>query len=153
MKSWQLLTLIIIVISFAAVLLFPRVLNTTALRLDTSHSALENYIVYLETQRERCYNHIILLGTQNERQLQLLKIELYDYLNALINIQSTIKYDNLIDSELNTSIELDRNFIEQTIDAIETKDEQLLVNISEIYYELLEYQRLLRLEIAGNFSY
>ncbi|MGN7478403.1 hypothetical protein ACTHOQ_11140 [Solibacillus silvestris] len=144
MKRWKLMLLILSLLIITLLIKFPLNLNASSSKpADFTGDVVKNYTEDLRPQREACYNDILLLGTLTNPQLQARKIELQAYLNELNDIKNVIISNNINNRNLYTSIELDIMLIKNTLRAIETKDESYLSDVSEMYYNLLQYQRLL----------
>lgn len=104
---------------------------------------MKKYKEELHVQRETCYNDILLLGTLSNTQLQNMEKELENYLHELGTIRNEIIENNINHQNLTNSIELDILMINRTLRAIETQDERYLKDLSDMYHNLLQFQRSL----------
>ena len=138
MKRWKIPLFVLIIITFILLLTFPLNFRTASAPADFTMDVKKNYIEDLQPQREECYISILLLGTLNNSELELASIKLYDYLNELNSLKNVIILNEVKNKELNESIELDILLVNNTIKAIETKDERYLKGMTEIYHSLLQ---------------
>ncbi|MBD8033433.1 MULTISPECIES: hypothetical protein [Solibacillus] len=143
MKLWKIPLFVLIIITFILLLTFPFNFRTASAPADFTTDVKRNYIEDLQPQREECYSSILLLGTLDNSELNLTSIKLQEYLNELNSLKNVIILNEVKNIELNESIELDILLINNTIKAIETKDERYLNGASEIYHSLLQYHHTL----------
>lgn len=143
MKRWKISLMVLIIIMFILLLTLPFNFMTASAPSDFTMDVKKTYIEDLQPQREECYTSILLLGTLNKSELKLARTKLHDYLNELNSLKNVIISNEVKNKELNASIELDIILVNNTINAIETKDEHYLNGMTEIYHRLLQYQHTL----------
>ncbi|MEK5185484.1 hypothetical protein MKY51_10325 [Solibacillus sp. FSL R5-0691] len=144
MKRWKFLMILLGVLTFFLLVEFPQ--DSDASHTTTANSpdeVVKKYKEELHVQRETCYNDILLLGTLSNTQLQNMEKELENYLHELGTIRNEIIENNINHQNLTNSIELDILMINRTLRAIETQDERYLKDLSDMYHNLLQFQRSL----------
>ncbi|MFS0877277.1 hypothetical protein [Solibacillus isronensis] len=144
MKRWKFVLILLGVLTFFLLVRLPQdfdaSLTTTA---NSPDEVVKKYKEELHVQRETCYNDILLLGTLSDTQLQTMVMELENYLNELGTLRNEIIENNINHQNLTNSIELDILMINRTLRAIETRDEKYLKDLSDMYHNLLQFQRSL----------
>lgn len=144
MKRWKFVLILLGVLTFFLLVRLPQdfdaSLTTTA---NSPDEVVKKYKEELHVQRETCYNDILLLGTLSDTQLQTMEMELENYLNELGTLRNEIIENNINHQNLTNSIELDILMINRTLRAIETRDEKYLKDLSDMYHNLLQFQRSL----------
>lgn len=144
MKRWKLVLVLLGVLTFFLLVRFPQGFNASPTTKDNSpDEVVKKYKEELHVQRETCYNDILLLGTLSNTQLQAMEMELENYLNELGTLRNEIIENNINHQNLTNSIELDILMINRTLRAIETRDEAYLKDLSDMYHNLLQFQRSL----------
>ena len=144
MKRWKFLMILLGVLTFFLLVEFPQ--DFDASQTTTANSPdeiVKKYKEELHVQRETCYNDILLLGTLSNTQLQNMEKELENYLYELGTLRNEIIENNINHQNLTNSIELDILMINRTLRAIETQDERYLKDLSDMYHNLLQFQRSL----------
>ncbi|MER2112215.1 MAG: hypothetical protein ABS960_05935 [Solibacillus isronensis] len=144
MKRWKFVLILLGVLTFFLLVRLPQdfdaSLTTTA---NSPDEVVKKYKEELHVQRETCYNDILLLGTLSDTQLLTMETELENYLNELGTLRNEIIENNINHQNLTNSIELDILMINRTLRAIETRDEKYLKDLSDMYHNLLQFQRSL----------
>ncbi|MER1989359.1 MAG: hypothetical protein ABS884_06565 [Solibacillus isronensis] len=144
MKRWKFVLILLGVLTFFLLVRLPQdfdaSLTTTA---NSPDEVVKKYKEELHVQRETCYNDILLLGTLSDTQLLTMETELENYLNELGTLRNEIIENNINHQNLTNSIELDILMIHRTLRAIETRDEKYLKDLSDMYHNLLQFQRSL----------
>lgn len=144
MKRWKLVLVLLGVLTFFLLVRFPQGFNASPTTKDNSpDEVVKKYKEELHVQRETCYNDILLLGTLSNTQLQAMEMELENYLYELGTLRNEIIENNINHQNLTNSIELDILMINRTLRAIETRDEKYLKDLSDMYHNLLQFQRSL----------
>ncbi|MEK5080848.1 hypothetical protein MKX73_18145 [Solibacillus sp. FSL W7-1436] len=144
MKRWKYLIIILGVLTFFLLVRFPQDFDASqTITANSPDEIVKKYKEELHVQRETCYNDILLLGTLSNTQLRTMEIELENYLNELGTLRNEIIENNINHQNLTNSIELDILMINRTLRAIETRDERYLKDISDMYHNLLQFQRSL----------
>ena len=144
MKRWKFVLILLGVLTFFLLVRFPQDFDASPTTTANSpDEVVKKYKEELHVQREICYNDILLLGTLSNTQLQTMEIELENYLNELGTLRNEIIENNINHQNLTNSIELDILMINRTLRAIETQDERYLTDLSDMYHNLLQFQRSL----------
>ncbi|MEK4386406.1 hypothetical protein MKZ25_11420 [Solibacillus sp. FSL W7-1464] len=144
MKRWKFLLILFGVLTLFLLVRFPLDFDASQTITATSPDVVvKKYKEELHIQRETCYNDILVLGTLSDTQLQMMEMKLENYLNELGTLRNEIIENNINHQNLTNSIELDILMIHRTLRAIETRDETYLKDLSDMYHNLLQIQRLL----------
>ncbi|BAK16132.1 hypothetical protein SSIL_1709 [Solibacillus silvestris StLB046] len=144
MKRWKFIIILLGVLTFVLLVRFPYDLDASStITANSPDEVVKKYKEELHVQRETCYNDILLLGTLSNSQLQTMEMELENYLNELGILRNEIIENDIHHQNLTNSIELDILMINRTLMAIETQDESYLTDLSDMYHNLLQFQRSL----------
>lgn len=139
---------LVITIAFVAFSMFTSQ-KAPMSNVQSEYDLEHQYIIGLQEHRERCYEHILFLGTVSDRELTLVKRELETYLDELYLVQQQVKQMGVPDVLFQEIVILDEQFIMNTLQAIDLKDERYLENLAELYSQLEDYHKRLQAEYVS----
>lgn len=117
--------------------------------VQSEYDIERQYFMDLQEHREACYERILLLGVLSKRELPAVKRELEMYLYELQMIQQQMEQLGVIDELFQQMITLDKQFITNTLQAIDSQDERYLENLGELYMQLQDYHYKLHLQYVS----
>lgn len=133
---------LIITVIFVAVSMFSTQ-KAPISNVQSEYDIEYQYILGLQEHRDQCYERILFLGMVSDRELTVVRRELETYLAELYLIQQQLAQIGVPDALFQEIVSLDEQFITNTLQAIDLKDERYLENLEQLYHQLqIHHERL-----------